>query len=267
MPTNWESGKVRGDMNEPAWSTDRAEEAAEILWRAWRHGELIDRLPAVCTPVTFEEGHAIQARLAERIGTRFGWKIAATSVAGQRHIAVDRPIPGRLFTRYVIEDGGRLNLSKAHMHMRVAEAEFAFKVGDGNELAGELYLAIELPDSRFAQFVTAGGPQLVADNACGSRFVLGPPVPGWREVDLVEQAVVVKVNGQEVASGTGRNVLNGPLDALEWLAKELTGYGEELRPGDIVTTGVATLPVPVRSGDHVVAEFPSMGSVSVRFDS
>lgn len=250
------------------WSAEQADRAAELLWGAWRRGDLIDELPAGCRPGSYQEGHDIQARLAERIGSRLGWKIAATSAAGQRHIAVDRPLGGRLFDRYLLEDGDRISVSDGHMHMLVAEAEFAFRVaeGTGSDLAGELYLAIELPDSRFASFETSGGPQLVADNACGSRFVLGPSVPGWREMDLLDQPVAVRVNGRQAASGRGRNVLNGPLDALAWLAADLAGRGQALSTGEIVTTGVAALPVPVGPGDRVVAEFQSMGSVSIRFD-
>lgn len=262
---------VAHDHRGTGWSDERADEAAGILWSAWQRGELIDPLPVGCRPESFKEGYSVQARLAGRVGTTLGWKIAATSLAGQRHIAVDRPLAGRLFTRYVVEDGGSLSVSKGHMHMRVAEAEFAFRIGSqpaspgarGRDYASGLHLAIELPDSRFANFETSGGPQLVADDACGSHFVLGPAVPGWREVDLIEQSVVVRVNREEAALGSGRNVLSGPLDALDWLARELDRYGERLRPGDIVTTGVAAVPVPVSPGDHVVADFPSLGSVSI----
>lgn len=263
--TSRTSGSDRDGESRSRWSIDRADQAAALLWRAWQQGNTIGHLPYACRPSSMEEGHAIQAHLATRIGSRFGWKIAATSVAGQRHIAVNRPLAGRLFSRYVIDDGSRVSVSANHMHMLVAEAEFAFRVGAGGVLADELYLAIELPDSRFDRFEAAGGPQLVADDACGSRFVLGPAVPGWRDVDLVAQGVVVKVNGEEAATGVGGNVLTGPLAALEWLAGELPRYGEALWPGDIVTTGVAALPVPVGGGDHVVAEFPSLGSVSIRF--
>lgn len=248
------------------WSPEAVERAAEAIWQAWQRGELLDELPGKYRIRSYAEGHAAQARLGERIGDQFGWKIAATSASGQLHIAVDRPLPGRLFDRYVVEDGGHLSVSENHMHMRVAEAEFAFRVGSRGELAEELYLAIELPDSRFARFEAVGGPCLVADNACGSRFVLGPAIADWRELDLVEQPVTVRVNGVVAARGAGRNVLSGPLDALAWLDKELPLYGESLRPGDIVTTGVAALPVPIQAGDRVVADFPSLGSVTVRFD-
>ena len=38
-----------------------------------------------------------------------------------------------------------------------------------------LHPAIEIPDSRFADFVSAGAAQIIADNACAHLFVLGPP--------------------------------------------------------------------------------------------
>ena len=37
-----------------------------------------------------------------------------------------------------------------------------------------LHPAIEIPDSRFADFVSAGAAQIIADNACAHLFVLGP---------------------------------------------------------------------------------------------
>lgn len=261
------SDQAREPPDSVEWSPETADRTAQVIWQAWQRGELIEQLPPECHVQSYAEAHAAQSCLAERIGTQFGWKIAATSVAGQRHISVDRPLAGRLFDRYVIEDGGHLSVSEDHLHMRMAEAEFAFRVGLDGELADQLYLAIELPDSRFAHFEAAGGPLLVADNACGSRFVLGPMIVGWRELDLGEQPVTVRVNGVVAARGAGRNVLSGPVDALAWLANELPLYGEALRPGDIVTTGVATVPVPVQPGDRIVADFPSLGSVTVSFES
>ena len=38
-----------------------------------------------------------------------------------------------------------------------------------------LHPAIEIPDSRFADYVKAGEAQLIADNACAHLFVLGAP--------------------------------------------------------------------------------------------
>ena len=56
----------------------------------------------------------------------FGWKIAATSEAGQKHINVAGPMAGRILAETVIPDGG--TASMAGNEMRVAEPEFAFRM-------------------------------------------------------------------------------------------------------------------------------------------
>jgi len=251
-----------------------AERCATVIWEAWTSGFRLTELPLECRPRDVVEGSAAQDALEAIAGPRFGWKLAATSTAGQKHIGVDAPLHGRLFTRFVYMSGDAV--TARGMHMRVAEAEFAFRfgrdlVGTGPhppetvmEAVAGMHLAIELPDSRFDQFEDAGAPQLLADSACAGRFVLGPEIGGWLSIDLARQPVHVSVNGTEVACGSGANVLSDPREALVWLANELPRRGAALRADDVVTTGVTTVPVPVAAGDHVVAVFPDLGSVTVR---
>src|SRR5215831_14988629 len=101
--------------------------ASDTLWNAWQLGRCIVALPDDCRPLTREDGYAIQSRLEQR-STRplVGWKIAATSKAGQAHIAVDGPLAGRLLAERVFESGSRLPFGCNRM--RVAEAEFAFRM-------------------------------------------------------------------------------------------------------------------------------------------
>jgi 2-keto-4-pentenoate hydratase len=161
------------------------------------------------------------------------------------------------------------------MTMGVAEPEFAFRMaadpGPSPSLdavldaVGEMFLALEMPDSRYTDHRAAGGPQLLADVACAGRFVEGRPVPGWRALDLVEQPVVLFADGAEFARGTGGLVLGDPRIALHWLATEIARHGHRLRPGDIVTTGTATPPSPIHAGGHVVADFGALGTVEAHF--
>src|SRR5690348_18075061 len=58
---------------------------------------------------------------------------------------------------------------------------------------------------------------------------------------------VVKLNGAEVDSGHGRDVLGHPFGPLVWLAEHLAQTGEGLRAGDIVLTGSL---VTTRSEEH-----------------
>ncbi len=129
--------------------------------------------------------------------------------------------------------------------------------------AATLHPAIELPDSRFADFVGAGEAQLIADNACAHLFVLGEATSAdWRALDLVEAQAAITLRGEQYL-GHGRNVLGDPRIALAWLANELRGLGVTLRAGEVVTTGTCNIPLPIAAGDHFAADFGVLGKVSV----
>src|SRR2546421_4020635 len=98
-----------------------------MLWDHWQRGGRILALQDAIRPLTREDGYAIQARLERRSAlSLFGWKIAATSKAGQTHIAVDGPMAGRLLAECAFESGSRLPFGSNRM--RVAEAEFAVRM-------------------------------------------------------------------------------------------------------------------------------------------
>lgn len=263
--------------------------ASDLLWDCWRQGRRLRELPPAFRPRTREDGYAIQALLERRSAhPPFGWKIAATSAAGQAHINVDGPLAGRLLREQVCDSGAVLPFGANHM--RVAEAEFAFRMGrdltprwephsvdDVLAAVDTLHPAIEIPDSRYDDFTIVGAPQLIADNACAHLFVLGPAAPeGWRDIDLVEHRVTGTVAAADPGSGNaaaagaltlegrGANVLGDPRVALTWLANELSGLGIILRAGQVVTTGTCLVPLPIAPGDEVRADFGRLGRVSIR---
>jgi 2-keto-4-pentenoate hydratase len=251
--------------------------AADIVWEHWRDGRRMAALPEPVRPRTRADAYAAQAALAARSPhPLFGWKIAATSVAGQRHLNVDGPLAGRLFRERVFEPGTEMPFG--HNSMRVAEAEFAFRmavdlpprpeaytVDEVLAAVATLHPAIEIPDSRYDDFTVVGAPQLIADNACAHYFVLGPATTAdWRRMDLVEHPVVGTVSDGEPRSGKGGNVLGDPRIALTWLVNELSGVGVTLRAGEVVTTGTCVVPLPIAPGDRVRADFGVLGAVETR---
>jgi 2-keto-4-pentenoate hydratase len=128
-----------------------------------------------------------------------------------------------------------------------------------------LHPAIEIPDSRFGDFASAGEAQLIADNACAHLFVLGAATTAnWRAMDLVEERPQITLRGQRYL-GHGKNVLGDPRVALAWLANELRGLGITLRAGEAVTTGTCHPPLPIQAGDHFAVDFGVLGQVSVGF--
>ena len=250
--------------------------AALIIRSCWEERRRIAALPEDCRPKRLRDGYEIQAALEPLHGPTIGWKIAATSKAGQQHIGVDAPLAGRLFKRFSQGEGARL--PARHLHMRVAEAEFAFKMGrdlpprtepyDLDEVMAAvdtLHLAIEVPDSRYEDFVTIGAPSLVADDSCAAYFVLGPEAKKWPSVDLPSHKVTARKNGAAVAEGSGANVLGDPRAALAWIANDLLSRGDFLRAGEIVTTGTCVKPVAIAPGDSVIMDFGTLGTVSASF--
>lgn len=254
--------------------------AAELLIEHWRAGRVMADLPPELKPKTRPEGYAAQA-LWEKQSAQplFGWKIAATSVDGQRHIGVDGPLAGRLLAERVAADGATLPI--ATNRMRVAEAEFAFRMGrdlppraqpyTADEVlaaVAALHIGIEVPDSRFEDFARVGGPALIADNACADRFVLGPEMPpAWRTMDLAAHVVRGLVGGKPPVEGRGANVLGDPRVALTWLANELSGLGITLQAGQVVTTGTCIKPLAIAEGDQVTVDFGALGKARVSFAS
>jgi 2-keto-4-pentenoate hydratase len=252
--------------------------ASKTLHDHWRAGTKFNGLDADQRPRDRAEGYSIQAAIEKNSHLPlFGWKIAATSEAGQKHINVDGPMAGRILAETVIADGG--TAAMAGNEMRVAEPEFAFRMARDLparstpytpqqvlDAVDTLHPAIEIPDSRFQDFVSAGAAQIIADNACAHLFVLGPPATtDWRALDLVEEKPVITLRGQQF-TGHGKNVLGDPRVALTWLANELRQLGMTLKAGRVVTTGTCHPPLPIQSGDRVECDFGSLGKVSVGFD-
>src|SRR5260370_21697450 len=236
----------------------------------WRSATKCAGLEPRLRPRSRAVAYAIQEKIETYSNAKLcGRKIAASSEAGQKHINVDGPMAGRMLAETVIADGG--NASMAGNEMRVAEPEFAFRmatdlpprsqpyaVREVLDAVGTLHPAIEIPDSRFADFVSAGAEQIIADNACAHLFVLcAPTAVNWRALDLVEERPVVTMRGQQFI-GHGKNVLGDPRLALTWLANELRQLGLTLRAGEVVTTGTCHPPLPIRSGDVCEADFGSL---------
>ena len=253
----------------------RQQRAADILWDCWQHGRRLDQLPADVRPATRQDGYAVQSQLERRTqAPMFGWKIAATSKVGQEHIAVDGPLAGRLLSERVHPDGGVIPYG--NNHMRVAEAEFAFRmardlpprsapyaVDEVLDAVATFHPAIEVPDSRYADFTRIGAPQLIADNACAHYFVLGAAASDvWRSLDLVAHVVHARIEGGLSRQGSGDKVLGDPRVALAWLVNELSGIGVTLAAGQVVTTGTCIVPLPIVPGDRIVADFGSLGTVT-----
>lgn len=254
--------------------------AAGLLRDHWLANTRLQHLPEACAPRNRADAYAIQERvvMGETASPLFGWKIAATSVAGQKHIGVDGPLAGRYIAERVVTSGGRIPFG--NNHMKVAEVEFAFRLGKDlpprdvpyteDEVfaaVASLHPAIEIPDSRYDRFEVVGAEALIADNACAHWLCVGEAMPEkWRSLDLTAFAPVGRIAGKADVQGKGSNVLGSPRTAMVWLVNELSTQGLTTHAGETVTTGTCLVPMAITAGDHVMGDFGELGKVEVWID-
>src|SRR5260370_7688955 len=90
--------------------------ASRILHDHWRAGTKLDALDASLRPRDRAEGYAIQASIENcSSGKLFGWKIAATSDTGQKHINLQGPIPRPILPAPLLPDVA--TPPRAHTHI------------------------------------------------------------------------------------------------------------------------------------------------------
>ena len=250
-----------------------------LLWEAWRDGEQIHALPVGCRPRTIEEAYAVQDGLAAHAGLAVaGYKIGATNTRVQARFGVDAPFSGRLFSEFVGESP--LHVPPGRVNFHTVEPEFDFVMGralapraapygreEVRDAVANVHPAIEVPDSRYTDWLSMTAEDLIADNAIAGLLCLGPAAQDGHVLDLAAQPVIVRVNGALASEGAGRNVLGDPWNVLVWLVNHLSARDATLEAGHIVTTGSATDIVRCRPGDTVTADFGPLGRVEVRFGS
>jgi 2-keto-4-pentenoate hydratase len=247
--------------------------AVASLADAWRIGEPLRELPEEYRPKTTQDGMQVQDALAEELGFEVGgWKIGCTSEYAQKLLKTNGPFAGRVFATRMFPSGTKL--AGSAYRMRGLEGEFAFVLGKDLKprkrpysraevlaAVAELRPAVELVDSRFADWLAVNTPSLIADMGCNAALIVGAPVKGWKKIDLIKAAVKMKVDGKVVGSGKGGDALGDPALALTWLANELRER-DGLKAGQIVSTGTCSGFYKAEPAAKVVADFGKLGKVA-----
>ena len=212
----------------------------------------------------------VQHRL-DRGERLIGAKLGLTSRVKQEAMGVHEPLYGWLTSGMAHPYGEPLPLGEL-IHPR-AEPEIAFLIGreirapatitsvlEGTEA---VLAAVEVLDSRYQDF-RFRLPDVVADNASGSRIVLGPCARRPGDLcDLRLLGCVLRVQGDVVATAAGGAVMGHPAAAVAWLVNRLSPEDWRLEPGALVLSGGLTAPVPMGPGSVVSAEFDGLGTVDV----
>jgi len=261
--------------------TRQLDQAALLLLRARLDRQRMAALPDDCRPRDEAEAYLIQDRfvdgmLAHYGGDVIGYKAGCTNVTAQQQLGLSSPFGGPLLSAFVMTSPAQI--SAADGFMRMIEAEIGFRLGQDLAPAGAPYEAatvapalaaafgaIEVVDSRYDDWTTAGGPQLIADNVCTGFWVYGDEITDIGSLDLADHPVKVRRNGAWAELGNSANVLGNPLHVVAWLANHLIARGTYLKAGQLLTTGTMIPVNGAEKGDVVEADYGALGMVKVSF--
>ena len=259
-----------------------ARRAGEYLAAQYAARQPLDVMAQPFAPRDEAEAYAVQSaflrRLAETDGGGIGgFKIAYTNAIMRERSGISALCSG-LMLRSKMRDSPA-ELSAADYVRPGIECEVAVGVGADLPASGAPYTldsvsdaiawlaaSFELVDGRAAaNGEAAADPALkaIATNISNAGAILGPRVTDWRGVDLAASHGAMRVNGEVVGEGYGRDVMGHPLQPLAWLANSLATRGESLKAGQIVLTGSFAPPFTLKAGDAASVYIEGLGEATL----
>ena len=202
-----------------------------------------------------------------------GKKIGLTSLKVQEQFGISTPDFGMLFDDMEVLNGLSLPISEV-MQPKV-EGELAFVLGgslDSDNLTiidvinaiDYVLPSIEIVGSRIENW-NIRITDTVADNASASHYVLGHTPKMLDDIDIVNCKMNMTINGELKSSGSGKDCMGSPLNAVLWLARKMQSVGQPLQAGELILSGSLGPMAVIEDGDHVEAVFEGLGTVSVSF--
>lgn len=257
-------------------------EAASIAAR------VVNLQPIPNPPAELSMADALCARdrinryLEQQFGPVVGYKAGLTNPAVQKRFNYDKPVRGTLFAKMLLKDGAEL---PARFGARpLFEADLLVEVKDAGIMKAttplavlrhlsRIYPFIELPDLHVEDPAKITGPALQMVNVGARAGVLGAPLEVRPDAALVDAlaAMTVKLvdgDGKTFDEGKGAAILDQPLNAVIWLAKDLAASGITLKRGDLLSLGSFSRLHPPKPGMTVRAVYeglPGNPAVTVRF--
>jgi 2-oxo-3-hexenedioate decarboxylase len=227
--------------------------------------------PALLLPEAYAVLHAGVA-LRERAGERVvGWKMGLTSAAKREQMGLHSPIYGILTDAMHVPDGGVFDVDSG-IHPKI-EPEIAFRLGrplhTGQVSRHEaltsldgIAAALEILDSRYLGFKYFSLPDVVADNASSSHFVVGKWISPLG-IDCGALPMQMSVNGSVVAEALSSAISGHPLDSLVQLCALLADVQPSIPASAIILAGAATTAVQLAPGMSVSLHVDGLPRVQV----
>jgi 2-keto-4-pentenoate hydratase len=255
------------DMRQAAWHQADAHQAAWLHLQAARASGPGAAFPDALRPRREADAYAIQRLAMDALGPIGGWKVGA---AGPDAAITCAPMPeSGLHDSPAVLDGNAFT-------SREIESEIAFVLGrdlpprahaytpaEVHAVLATCHGGLEVLQSRFAAPDSVDALSHLADLIRHGAYVLGPSIPGWRDIDFTALTVEQTIAGDTITR-TG-NPAGDMLRLLTWLANEGAVWAGGLLAGQIVTCGSWTGKRMAPEGAEVSARFGHLPPVTLRF--
>lgn len=218
----------------------------------------------------------VQATALEAYSDDFtGYALVGTSEPSRHALGLRSPIYAPLPNRAHFADDWRIHLPQG---MIGAQCELAFTLGRAYPESGEPVARRSAADAILACQPTIGllgrrarpGPETevlaIADFALHVATICGPLVEPADKDGLDRSVMTARIDGKTVMTARAGAILGHPLEAIVWLARELSRQNRQLNAGDIVATGSCAPLLQVLPGQQLTVEFDTIGAASCWFD-
>jgi len=252
-------------------------DTAEFLFSLRKENKCVDDLPENLKPTDVESAYAIQDVLVQMLSehhqaTGIGYKIGCTSLGAQKLLNTNMPVYGQLLSSHQFSSPKTLQTND--YSMIVIEPEFGFQLAedvpegsyDSNSIQPfikSVIPSVEVVHHRLGSMDKFNAPMTVADNAIHGSWIQGEGLLDWQTIDYVNHEVKLLVDEELTSIGKAEIALGSPLNVMAWLANTLPQYGHRLKKDDYVTTGVCMDVYTAKVGQHIVADFGSLGEVVI----
>ena len=237
---------------------------ADHLIRAHRNDATFAVKPAL-VPATFAQAMQVQAATMAGLGAKAGgWKVGFSPdgqpVAGPmldqdiRPSGVSWPLPAAGPVIVEVEIAVRL------AHDLPARPEKPYTRDDIVAAIAEVLPGIELICSRLADGAASPFSAWLADRLGNLGYVFGPARADFHGLDLTALRCVLKLDGAVVHDRAGGHPQGDPLAPLLACANQ----PNELRAGQIITTGSLIVPMPCTAAVRLEAEIEGLGKVMLQ---
>lgn len=216
-------------------------------------------------PQTMAEAYTIQDRAIALDGRRVGgWKVGRIASDLVERYGGNR-LTGPIFADEIRDGAAPPTMPVYADGFAAAEAEVLlcfgavgtrdYDIDSVRTCISDVRTGIEIASSPFPEINLHGPAVTASDYGNNKGLILGPPIAGWQDADLIHMPVEMAIDGVTVGAATMEGMLDGPFGSALFLINILRARDIAIAPGTWVSAGAITGIHEIRPGQRAEALF------------